>query len=508
MVTRRVWHIVKRCAAGTIILAVAGCSTVDNQTLAVSKPVTQADTASPVPVTPPAEPPAEGYDWDTLARMAAANCNEARALLLDAQAERNKTAVDTGWRNPRLRLGHGWIDQDNDTSGRTGMRTYPDEVGSPQRPFRRYPEWDDRSFTERSAGLRFYTANPFVNRWLRKRGEAAARAIEKESEEEAYAIFCEVKMLCLEAELLREEVDLLERMAKVRAKLRDLRREQSEAGVTSPLDLIRAETKLASQRSELFGKRMARQQLVRRIAVLAGVSAEGLRLRPRATDRLPVPAHLDAAALTDLAFMRRPDLARLEQEKEAAEHALRAARAGQIPWFEYIEGSVEDTHGDIYSREELLTGRDHTKRDETEWQVRIAMTLPVFNWLGDEIRLTRTQLAAAEARVRGQYDLVRSEVSGVLEDYRAAQAEWSRLNDEGERLRTEMYARVESLAREPTIKREEVLATHEELLAFQRTCLKAERECLFIEQCLETVSGGALPTETSDSKLRTQDAER
>ncbi len=384
MVIRRVWHTAKRCVAGTIVLAVAGCSTVEDQTLAMSKPVTQTDTASSVPATPPAEPPAEGYDWNTLARMAAANCSEARALLLDAQAERNKTAVDTGWRNPQLRLGHGWIDQDNDTPGRSGMRTYPDEAGSPQRPFRSYREWDDRSFTERSVGLRVYTANPFVNRWLRKRGEAAARAIEKESEEEAYAIFCEVKMLCLEAELLREEIDLLERMAEVRAKLRDLRREQSEAGVTSPLDLIRAETKLASQRSELFGKRMARQQLVRRIAVLADVPAEGLRLRPRATDRLPAPAHLDAAALTDLAFMRRPDLARLEQEKEAATHALRAARAGQIPWFEYVEGSVEDTHGDIYSREELFTGRDHTTRDETEWQVRVAMTLPVFNWLGDE----------------------------------------------------------------------------------------------------------------------------
>ncbi|MDD2347040.1 MAG: TolC family protein, partial [Kiritimatiellae bacterium] len=235
MVIRRVWHTAKRCVAGTIVLAVAGCSTVEDQTLAMSKPVTQTDTASSVPATPPAEPPAEGYDWNTLARMAAANCSEARALLLDAQAERNKTAVDTGWRNPQLRLGHGWSDRDDDTAGRTGMRTYPDEAGSPQRPFRSYPEWDDRSFTERSVGLRVYTANPFVNRWLRKRGEAAARAIEKESEEEAYAIFCEVKTLCLEAELLREEIGLLERMAEIRTKLRDLRREQSEAGVTSPL---------------------------------------------------------------------------------------------------------------------------------------------------------------------------------------------------------------------------------------------------------------------------------
>ena len=270
--------------------------------------------------------------------------------------------------------------------------------------------------------------------------------------------------------------------------------------MTSPLDLIRAETKLASQRSELFGKRMARQQLMRRIAVLAGVPAEGLRLRPRTQNRTPAAERLDAAALTDLAFMRRPDLARLEQEKEAAAHALRAARAGQIPWFEYVEGSFEDTRGDIYDYEEHFTGRDHTTRDETEWQVRVAMSLPVFNWLGDEIRLTRTQLAAAEARVSGQYERVRSEVGGVLEDYRAAQTEWTRLNGESERLRTEMHARIEGLAQEPTIKREEVLAAHEELLAFQRVCLKAERECLFMEQCLETVSGGALPEEQENAE--------
>ena len=106
------------------------------------------------------------------------------------------------------------------------------------------------------------------------------------------------------------------------------------------------------------------------------------------------------------------------------------------------------------------------------------MTLPVFNWLGDEIRLTRTQLAAAETRMRGQYDLVRLEVSGVLEDYRAAQAEWARLNSEGERLRTEMYARVESLAQEPTIKREEVLATHEELWPFSAPAEENANVCL------------------------------
>jgi outer membrane protein TolC len=423
--------------------------------------------------------------------MAAANCGEARALLLEAQAERHKTAVDTGWRNPQLRMGRRWGDQDEETPGRSGMRTYPDEVDMPSRPFTRYREWEEQTFDGETVGLRVYTANPFVNRWLRKRGEAAARALEKESEEEAYAVYCEVRTLCLEAELLREEADLLERMAGLRQELRDVRREQVEAGVTTPLDLIRAETRLAALRSELGGKRMARQQLVRRIAVLAGVPAEGFKLRPKAASR-PDAAALDPAVLADLAFARRPDLARLEREREAAEHAVKAARAGQIPWFEYVEGTYEDGRAEIDSYETYFTGHDSTTRKETEWQVRVAVTVPVFNWLGDEIKLTRTQLAAAEARVQGQYEMVRTEVGGVLEDYRAASVEWERLAGEGERLRETMTARLDALAREPTVQPHEVLEAREELLAYQRVCLKAERECLFMAQCLETVSGGAL----------------
>lgn len=438
--------------------------------------------------------PEDGYDWNALARMAAANCGEARALLLEAQAERHKTAVDTGWRNPRLRAGRRWGDMDAETPGRSGMRTYPEEVGSPRRPFTRYREWENQSYDGDTIGLRVYTANPFVNRWLRKQGEAAAQALEKESAEEAYAVFCEVRMLCLEAEVLREEIELLERGAALRQELRDVRNEQVEAGVTTPLDLIRAETKLAATRFEINGKRTARQQLVRRIAVLAGVPAEGLKLRAKAASR-PAASALNPATLTELAFMRRPDLARMEREKDAAEHAVRAARAGQIPWFEYVEGTYADEKAERDSYEQHYTGHDRTTRKETEWEVRVAVTVPIFNWLGDEIKMTRAQLAAARARMDGQHEIVQAEVGGVLEDYLVASAEWERLANEGERLRETMTARLDALAQEPTVKRDEMLEAREELLSYQRVCLKAERECLFMAQCLETVSGGALDGE-------------
>jgi outer membrane protein TolC len=480
------------CVAFAAVVLLSGCRSGPVQPPAAATTAVQPPAATAVQPQAIVLPPPDGWGWDTLARMAAANSGEARALLLDAQAERHQTAVDTGWRNPQFRAGRHWGDQDASTPGRTGLRTYPDEVNMPRRPFTRYREWEDRTFDGDTFGLRVYTANPFVNRWLRKRGEASARALEKASDEEAYAVYCEVRTLCLEAELLREETDLLEQMAKLREALRDVRREQSEAGVTRPLDLIRAETQLAALRTELSGKRMARQQLVRSIAVLAGVPAQGFKLCPRTALRPPAPAGLDPAALTDLAFARRPDLARLQHEKTAAEYAVKAARAGQLPWFEYVESTYENEKAETDAYEAYSTGHDRTTRNETEWQVRIAMTVPVFNWLGDELKLTRAQLAAAEARAQGQYEKVRAEVGGVLEDYLAASAEWARLSGEGDSLRAALRARLDILAQEPAVQRGDVLEMREELLAYRRVCLKAERECLFIEQCLETVSGGPL----------------
>lgn len=478
----------------------AGCASVGYDTAAAAPAAASPAAASPA-VTNPAVVtaavtpalPADGFEWNTLARMAAANCSEAKALLLEAQAERYQTAVDTGWRNPQVRMGHHSGNEDEETAARSGMRTYPDEVGTPSRSFTRNREWGDRSFDGETVGLRVYTANPFVNRWLRKRGAASEKALEKEAEEEAYAVFCEVRTLCLNAELLREETALLEQMAEIRDQLRAVRHEQAEAGVTSPLDLIRAETRVASLRSEIREKQTARQQLVRRIAVLAGICAEQVILRPRsAVSNAVAEAFLEPSVLTDMAFLRRPDLVRAEREKEAAEHGLKAAKAGQIPWFEYIEGVYEEEDARAYSYEGNFSGRDRTTQNETEWQVRLAVTVPVFNWLGDEIKLTRAQLAAAETRVCGLYEMIRLEVGGVLEDYRAARGERDRLMSERERLCKTMTVRIDALAQEPTVKREEVLAAREELVAYQRICLKAESECLYMAQYLETVSGGPL----------------
>lgn len=483
------------CGAAVLWLA-AGCASVTRETPQVSagtpQAVTNAVTAAEAVTN---APPADGYTWDALARLAAANCSEAKALMLDAAAELQQTAVETGWRNPQLRVGSNWGDGEQSTPGRAGMRTYPDETDSPSRPFNSNRQWSDSSFDRQSVALRIYTSNPFVNRWLRKRGAASARAIEAHSGETAYAVFCEVRSLCLEAETAREEIGLMEQMALFRRQTRDFRKEQSDAGVAGALELIRAETRLAALSSEIHERQTARLQVLRRLSVLTDVPVEQLRLRPPDFEKRMRSEYLDKSALTDLAFMRRPDLTRAQLEKEAAEHKVKAAQAGNIPWFEYVDGTVASQSGTQDSYEQYVSGHDITSDDRTEWQARVAVTLPVFNWLGDEVKLSRTKLAASASRVEGLYETIRAEVGGVLEDYLAARAERDRLAYDYKQLQETMNARIDALANETTVKREDVLAAREDLAAYQRICMKAERECLRMEQYLETVSGGPLTSE-------------
>jgi outer membrane protein TolC len=292
--------------------------------------------------------------------------------------------------------------------------------------------------------------------------------------------------------MAREDIALLEQMADLREQVRGMRREQTDAAVANALELIRSETRLAVLRSQISEKQAERQQLVRRIAVLAGLPAEQVRLRPRDPGARVEPAYLDAAALTDLAFLRRPDLRKALQEKEAAEHGVKAARAAQVPWLEYVEGSYEGETGHATSSEEFVAGSERSNEDETEWQARVAVTLPVFNWLGDEVRLSRTRLAAAEARAQGLYDTIRREVEGVLEDYRSVRSERERVVAESKRLCDSMTAQIDALASETAVRREDVLAAREELVAYVRVCMKVEREYMRLTDYLETVSGGSL----------------
>lgn len=259
-----------------------------------------------------------------------------------------------------------------------------------------------------------------------------------------------------------------------------------------PLGAIQAETKKEQLASELVSKRAECRQLRRQIAQLAGVSTDGLRI-VEASAPLPSYGALDPAALTDLAFLRRPDLLEAREQKSAAEYSVEAAKATGIPWFDFVDGTYQnrETVSKNYSSNEA--GFDRSSEDRDEWRLRFGITIPVFTWMGDGVKLSREQVAAAETRVQGLYDSVRAEVYGALEDYQAAAAEHERLSQSSDAFCKRMEERISAMEKDGTAPQDELLKSREELVEFRRVCLKTaeawKRQLLF----LETVSGGSLP---------------
>lgn len=438
------------------------------------------------------EMPQDGFEWDSVAHLAAGSSAAAEALMQEAVVQRRKAAVDTAWRNPQLRGTFGWSDEDDKTPGRSGMRTYYGETDTPSRPFTNYDRHSTRDVDSRTLALRFYISNPFVNYWLKKRGESAARALEAESREVAYAVFCEVRSLCLEADILREELEHAEELIVLRSGVLEERRRQAEAGLITPLEQIRAEARVEAVRLEAARVRREHQRLLRRIAQLAGLESEGFRLKPGDGTIEFRKELLNTAELVELACLRRPDLERARYEVEEAERHMRVARYEMVPWVDFLEGRIGDARSTERSYRMDYTGHDRTRREESEWQIRAALSLPLFSWLGDEVRLSRSRQALALVRERGLLDDICREVEGALYDYCSAHEELVESRVESERLSSAMQEQLALFADEPMIRGDKVYETREEVLRYMRTLRRAEHECRRLALYLESVSGGPL----------------
>jgi outer membrane protein TolC len=476
------------CAA--LAAAACGCASPGGgEGPLVPPPPVRAVSAELAPAPPP---PAGGHAWDVLALRAAARSPQAKALLLEAAAERRTIAVDTAWRAPQLRVGIHQEEADQTTPERIAWQTNPLAPTLPARTNLVAREWQDRSGNGYEVGLRLFVANPFVNGWLRRRGQAVAAAREFESHEAAYAVYCEVRSLCLEAAALEEEIRLLERVAELRVGIRDARKRQAEAGTANALDLIEAVARVAAIRSDLRDKVYEQRRVRRQIALLADVPVDAVRLRAMSAEPLPAADGWRAEDLADFALTRRPDLARALRERDAAEHGVGSARAARLPWLDYVEGSYAGESAQFLAYEDYRTGYGTTDRDSAEWQVNVAVSVPVFGWDGKDVRLASARLAAADARARALRDDIRAQVAGALEDYAHARAERDRIADESRQVLAVVEPRLAALADETALKPEDVLATREAVAAYDLRAFRGELRCRRLAQNLESIVGAPL----------------
>ena len=430
------------------------------------------------------------YTWDEIAKRASTKAGKADLYRIKAASRRLKTALDTAWKNPQLRLGYSLDELSSDTPSHSGWRA----DGGGYSPYTTRGKWSDQDASSGSVGLRLYFTNPFVTRWMKSQGEAEARGFDARVQEASYAVYSEVKMLCLEADILKQELAFLKEELSLKDQVDQLRKRQAASNVQrSPLNALDAELKHETKRMEIRGKKMAYRQLIREIALLADLPPDQLDLVPEQFSP-PRPETQNTRFLTDLAFLRRPDLQIAESERNAALYSVNKAKAQNIPWFDFAEAGYKGQESTTYGYENDSTTRDRTTRDRDEWDIRLAISLPISSWTGRALKLSRAELAAAETRLQGVYARIRQEVAGVLEDYQESEKEYLRLSRQSDALCQRVEKELNQLEKEGSVMNDEILKSRKELLAYRKIMLKVKREWLRQRLLLESVTGGPLPT--------------
>lgn len=123
-------------------------------------------------------------------------------------------------------------------------------------------------------------------------------------------------------EITRENIRISERvMAVVETRYRN--------GAASAADVARQRTSLLSQQASLAPLEFRAEQTRRALAVLVGQAPQTLELQPRALSELHLPPTASGSP-TDL-ITRRPDLARIEAQLQAADANVAVARTAFLP---------------------------------------------------------------------------------------------------------------------------------------------------------------------------------
>ena len=412
-----------------------------------------------------AAPRREGlWPWEELAVRAGLRSDDAKAAWVGAAARRLRVEDDLAWKNPELRFGQDWGDTRQRNSGE--------------------PPANGSGYSS-SVGLRFYVPNPFVERYARAKGDADIRRDGARAALEAYGVYSEVKMLCFEAARARVEERFLAARAEACEALRQACEDAAKDGVFgSPLDTIRAETKLRRIQAKLAETETERRTLLRRIAWLADVDDDEFDVED-GPGPLPEPDQLSVEELTEIAFARRPDLAAAVAEFESAEAGLSAAKAARIPWFRFVEAAYSHDNDRENEWDRHKTGHSD------EFSLKASLYLPIFTWAGNSVALSEAVRDRADERLRSLYASIRREIAAAYDDYLDAAAR--RRGEDGGGFAQRMEKRIAEYAASPTATATDVWKAREELSEYRSIEAAFDMAAVEARLCLEAVVGGPLP---------------
>ena len=214
---------------------------------------------------------------------------------------------------------------------------------------------------------------------------------------------------------LDAEIGVLERTIATRQDGLSIAQERLSAGLTSDLDVTRAQSDLASDQADLYSVQRSRAEMENALATLLGFPASDFRLTRRALidTRIPnIPAGLPSTLLE-----RRPDVAEAERELAAANARVGVAVAAFFPVIRLTgaAGFESADMGDIFDWESRM------------WQIGPSITFPIF-----EGGRNTANLSAAQAQYREQVDTYRQQVLIAFQDVENALADLHTLSDQSD----------------------------------------------------------------------------
>lgn len=133
--------------------------------------------------------------------------------------------------------------------------------------------------------------------------------------------------------------------------------------------------------------------------------------RIRITDKLISPSidldHTHLEYLIRMSLANRGELTTIRAKERIAQSSLNEARAKKIPWFDYVQAGV--------GREE-----EGGQRTGESWGIQLAMSVPLFSWLGHESEVREAAVASYYSQKGATQRIITAEVVASYENLKRA----------------------------------------------------------------------------------------
>jgi outer membrane protein TolC len=244
--------------------------------------------------------------------------------------------------------------------------------------------------------------------------------------------------------------------------------------------------------------------------------------RIRITDKLISPSidldHTHLEYLIRMSLANRGELTTIRAKEKIAQSSLNESRAKKIPWFDYVQAGI--------GREE-----EGGQRTGESWGIQLAMSVPLFSWLGHESEVREAAVASYYSQKGATQTIITAEVVASYENLKRAKRYRDRAQKHAlaqKEYNIEFIERIKNTERHKLEKirfeiAQNATKTTQQRLAAERTYNKAllqlekalgtSLEKVFITPADDQVTESALPSkvlmiknETPNKRLSKKDA--